>query len=101
VLDDADMELAVTATERTPAIATSLLAKPSRPRSPSASFATARDAGASASWPNLTETTVSGVHFVQEDSPDEIGTAVTEFVGSRRQDRASSSSAHIVRCIAR
>jgi haloalkane dehalogenase len=31
-------------------------------------------------WPNLTETTVSGVHFVQEDSPDEIGTAVAEFV---------------------
>ena len=49
VLDDADMELAVTATERTPAIAPSLLAKPSRPRSPSASFAMARDAGASAS----------------------------------------------------
>ena len=32
------------------------------------------------SWPNLTETTVSGVHFVQEDSPDEIGTAVADFV---------------------
>jgi haloalkane dehalogenase len=31
-------------------------------------------------WPNLTETTVSGVHFVQEDSPEEIGTAVAEFV---------------------
>ena len=31
-------------------------------------------------WPNLTETTVSGIHFVQEDSPDEIGTAVAEFV---------------------
>jgi haloalkane dehalogenase len=32
------------------------------------------------SWPHLTETTVSGVHFVQEDSPDEIGAAVAEFV---------------------
>jgi haloalkane dehalogenase len=32
------------------------------------------------SWPNLTETTVSGVHFVQEDSPNEIGTAVADFV---------------------
>jgi haloalkane dehalogenase len=32
------------------------------------------------SWPNLTETTVSGVHFVQEDSPDEIGVAVAQFV---------------------
>jgi haloalkane dehalogenase len=27
------------------------------------------------SWPNLTQTTVAGLHFVQEDSPDEIGTA--------------------------
>jgi hypothetical protein len=24
-------------------------------------------------WPALTEKTVEGVHFVQEDSPDEIG----------------------------
>ena len=31
-------------------------------------------------WPNLTETTVTGGHFVQEDSPDEIGTAVADFV---------------------
>jgi haloalkane dehalogenase len=31
-------------------------------------------------WPNLTEITVSGVHFVQEDSPDEIGAAVAEFL---------------------
>jgi haloalkane dehalogenase len=35
-------------------------------------------------WPNLTETTVSGTHFVQEDSPDEIGTAVAEFVRKLR-----------------
>lgn len=28
------------------------------------------------SWPNTKEVTVSGVHFVQEDSPDEIGQAV-------------------------
>ncbi len=31
-------------------------------------------------WPNLTETTVSGRHFVQEDSPDEIGNTVAQFV---------------------
>jgi haloalkane dehalogenase len=31
-------------------------------------------------WPNLTETTVNGIHFVQEDSPDEIGAAVAAFV---------------------
>jgi haloalkane dehalogenase len=35
-------------------------------------------------WPNLTETTVGGTHFVQEDSPDEIGTAVAEFVRKLR-----------------
>ena len=40
-------------------------------------------------WPNLTETTVSGIHFVQEDSPDEIGTAVAKFV---RNSRLSGSS---------
>jgi haloalkane dehalogenase len=32
------------------------------------------------SWPNLTETTVTGSHFIQEDSPDEIGAAVADFV---------------------
>jgi haloalkane dehalogenase len=36
------------------------------------------------SWPNLTETTVTGVHFVQEDSPDEIGTAIAQFVRKLR-----------------
>jgi haloalkane dehalogenase len=35
-------------------------------------------------WPNLTETTVSGTHFIQEDSPNEIGTAVAEFVKNLR-----------------
>jgi haloalkane dehalogenase len=32
------------------------------------------------SWPNQTEVTVKGLHFVQEDSPDEIGQAISEFV---------------------
>jgi haloalkane dehalogenase len=32
------------------------------------------------SWPNQTEVTVKGLHFIQEDSPDEIGQAVAEFV---------------------
>ena len=31
-------------------------------------------------WPNQTEVTVNGIHFVQEDSPHEIGHAVAEFV---------------------
>jgi haloalkane dehalogenase len=32
------------------------------------------------SWPNQREVTVRGTHFVQEDSPDEIGRAVAGFV---------------------
>ena len=32
------------------------------------------------SWPNQTEVTVKGTHFLQEDSPDEIGAAVASFV---------------------
>jgi haloalkane dehalogenase len=31
-------------------------------------------------WPNQTEITVKGLHFLQEDSPDDIGRAVAEFV---------------------
>jgi haloalkane dehalogenase len=31
-------------------------------------------------WPNQTEVTVKGAHFVQEDSPHEIGAAVAAFV---------------------
>lgn len=30
-------------------------------------------------WPNQTEVTVSGTHFVQEDSPDEIGAALADW----------------------
>jgi len=37
-------------------------------------------------WPNQEEVTVRGVHFVQEDSPHEIGEAVATFV--RRIDGA-------------
>ena len=32
-------------------------------------------------WPNQTEVTVKGVHFVQEDSPDEIGDAIIRWIG--------------------
>ncbi|WP_420453813.1 haloalkane dehalogenase [Ilumatobacter sp.] len=31
-------------------------------------------------WPNQTEVRVEGIHFVQEDSPDEIGTALAEWL---------------------
>ncbi|MCZ6526196.1 MAG: haloalkane dehalogenase, partial [Gammaproteobacteria bacterium] len=33
-------------------------------------------------WPNQQELTVKGAHFVQEDSPDEIGAAVANFLRS-------------------
>ena len=31
-------------------------------------------------WPNQQEVTVQGIHFIQEDSPDEIGSALARFV---------------------
>ena len=31
-------------------------------------------------WPNQTEVAVRGVKLLQEDSPDEIGSAVADFV---------------------
>jgi haloalkane dehalogenase len=33
------------------------------------------------SWRAQTEVTVAGVHFVQEDSPDEIGLAIAGWMG--------------------
>ncbi|MBK7727967.1 MAG: haloalkane dehalogenase [Gammaproteobacteria bacterium] len=36
------------------------------------------------SWPNQREITVKGSHFLQEDSPDEIGAAVAGFVRALR-----------------
>ena len=33
------------------------------------------------SWPNQTEVTVKGVHFIQEDSPEEIGQAIVQWLG--------------------
>ena len=35
-------------------------------------------------WRNQTEVTVEGIHFVQEDSPEQIGTALAAFVRSLR-----------------
>jgi haloalkane dehalogenase len=36
-------------------------------------------------WPNQTEITVKGLHFLQEDSPDDIGRAVADFVHKVRE----------------
>jgi haloalkane dehalogenase len=35
-------------------------------------------------WPNQREVTVRGSHFIQEDSPDEIGSAIAEWLASIR-----------------
>lgn len=32
------------------------------------------------SWPNQREVTVKGLHFLQEDSPREIGEAIRDFL---------------------
>ena len=34
------------------------------------------------SWPAHTEITVRGIHFLQEDSPDEIGQAIADWMGT-------------------
>ena len=34
-------------------------------------------------WPNQREVAVPGNHFLQEDSPDEIGSAVAEWIRAR------------------
>ena len=34
------------------------------------------------SWPNQQEVTVPGLHFVQEDSPDDIGVAIAKWLSS-------------------
>jgi haloalkane dehalogenase len=43
-------------------------------------------------WPNQQEVTVKGRHFLQEDSPDEIGMALRDFVTSVRRRTASTRS---------
>ena len=32
-------------------------------------------------WPALTEKTVAGIHFVQEDSPDDVGQLIAGWMG--------------------
>jgi haloalkane dehalogenase len=40
-------------------------------------------------FPNQQEITVSGLHFIQEDSPHEIGEALARFVGANTSKRAT------------
>jgi haloalkane dehalogenase len=48
---------------------------------PSAILANDRLVSIVRGWPALTEKTVAGIHFVQEDSPDEIGQAIAGWMG--------------------
>jgi len=41
------------------------------------------------SLPNQQEVTVRGIHFIQEDNPDQIGSALARFVGQTRPDARS------------
>jgi haloalkane dehalogenase len=36
-------------------------------------------------WPNQTELTLKGLHFIQEDRPTEIGEAVANFLRGLRE----------------
>ena len=36
-------------------------------------------------WPNQEEVTVKGIHFIQEDSPDEIGQSIAKFIRKTNQ----------------
>lgn len=38
-------------------------------------------------WPNQTEVTVPGIHFIQEDSPDDIGAAIANWMANWREER--------------
>lgn len=40
-------------------------------------------------WPNQREVTVAGIHFVQEDSPDEIGEAIAAWIRQRHEPTGS------------
>jgi haloalkane dehalogenase len=40
-------------------------------------------------WPNQTEVTVPGLHFLQEDAPAAIGQAITDWLPAIREARAA------------
>ncbi len=41
------------------------------------------------SWPNQTEITVPGIHFIQEDSGDQIGAAIASWLDAPREMEGS------------
>ena len=51
-------------------------------------------------WKNQTEVTVVGSHFIQEDSPNEIGAALADWYGSLLCSRALAVSAVVRTAVA-
>jgi haloalkane dehalogenase len=47
-------------------------------------------------WPAQTEVTVAGVHFLQEDSPDEIGRAIAGWMGALGYVRAREAGSSVM-----
>jgi haloalkane dehalogenase len=53
------------------------------------------------SWPNQQEVTVRGIHFIQEDSPHEIGASLARFLrqtGAGTEDPGVTSRGIVARC---
>ena len=46
-------------------------------------------------WPAQTAVTVAGCHFVQEDSPDDIGKTIVEWMGRWADPRAMQIRHHL------
>ena len=63
---------------------------------PGAILANHEDLAFIRSLPALTEATVAGRHFVQEDSPDEIGRAIAGWMGALENPRTRNDSARKV-----
>jgi haloalkane dehalogenase len=61
-------------------LGTSNVPKPFLKAEPGAILANDRLVGLVRGWPALTEKSVAGIHFVQEDSPDEIGRDVAAWM---------------------
>ena len=44
-------------------------------------------------FPNQTEVTVRGIHYIQEDSPNEIGAALRDFIAASQASGSASQAA--------
>ena len=51
-------------------------------------------------WPNQEEVTVKGAHFLQEDSPNEVGDAIAGFVAKVLAGQISSNQASTIKRVA-